>query len=524
MNTNNYFDWRHALRTAQEHAVRARFDAFLASCQQIVELSGNDVDALLSVASLLVSFGYLGGARQCYQRVCAIAPGDLRAVAGLANAARDCGEHAESRRLYAALLARLPDQPGVRRNALMSLEYDPDVPDGERLEQARKWGAWAIERAGGVRARPPLRPLAGRPLRVGYVSADFCQHTVGLFVKDVLLAHDRERVVPYAYSAGNVNDWVTAVIRNACVFHDVTGLDDGGLAQNIRDDEIDVLVDLSGHTAGSRLTVFAHRPAPVQVSWLGYFATTGLPVIDAVLLDEWHAPMGTESRFVEQIIRLRGGRLCYTPVHFAPAEVALPPSASRRTVTFGCFNNTGKLNRGVYELWARILAAVPGSRLVLKWRTFQDPELCKSVRAAFSCLGIAPDRIELRGASFHADLLKEYADIDVALDPFPFTGGLTSCEALWMGVPVVTLPQERVVSRQTFAFLSSIGLSELAANDAEDYVRIAVELANDGGRLRSLRSGLRDRMRRSPLCDAQAFARNLEDALWGLAESIIQVE
>ena len=504
-------------------ASQAHLDDCLAACRQILDRHAENPEALLGVGSLFLDFGFLSAARECFARTRTLAQDDLRAVVNLANLARDAGEHAESRRLYCALLERLPDEPVIRRNALLSLEYDPQASAGERLAQARAWGEWAIATAGGPRPRPALRTLQGRPLRVGYVSADFCQHTVGLLVKDVLIAHHPERVTAFAYSAGQVDDWVTAAIRNACRFRDVSALDDAALAGRIRQDRIDVLVDLSGHTAGSRLTVFAHRPAPVQVSWLGYFATTGLPLMDAVLLDHWHAPPGTEAQFVEAIVRLPGGRICYTPVPFAPATVAPPPSIARGYVTFGSFNNTAKLNAGVLEVWSRLLAAVPDSRLVLKWRTFQDAGFCGSVREAFGQRGIAPQRVELRGASFHADVLKQYADIDIALDPFPFTGGLTSCEALWMGVPVVTWPQHQVVSRQTFAFLSAIGLQALAARDGDDYLRIAAELAADSGRLQALRDGLRPRMLASPLCDVAAFTRSLEDALLALAQKFAAV-
>lgn len=517
MNLTDYFDWRRTLQKAQSHAQRGYFDACLSACRTIIDLRNDDADALMAVGALLSSFGYVTDARKCYERVCTLVPDNPGPLTALANIARDCGDHMTSRRLYETALQYLPDESAVRSNALMSLEYAPDVTDDERLSRAREWEQWAMARAGGVRPRPALRDLHGRPLRVGYVSADFCQHTVGLFVKDVLISHDRERVVPYAYSAGQVDDWVTAEIRNGCEFRSVALLDDAALAALIRHDGIDVLVDLSGHTAGARLTVFAYRPAQVQVSWLGYFATTGLSVIDAVLLDEWHAPPGTESQFVERIVRLSGGRFCYTPVHFAPAEVAPPPCVAKGTVTFGCFNNTGKLNTGVLEAWAQILTAVPDSRLILKWRTFQDAGMSDSIRAAFARLGIDPERIELRGASFHANLLQEYADVDIALDPFPFTGGLTSCEALWMGVPVVTWPQGRVVSRQTYAFLSAIGLPELAADNRDDYVRIAVGLSRDAGRLQSLRRDLRDRMRMSSLCDVAGFTHRLEEALIALA-------
>lgn len=499
----------------------------LAACQPVLDDPNADVSSLLDVGALLSSFGFLTEARTCYTRAQALDPVDLRPVINLANLARDSGEHKASRDFYAELLTRLPEHPVVRRNALTSLEYDPEVTDDERLDHARAWGEWAIARVGGEQARPPLTSLDNRPLRIGHVSADLCQHTVGLFVKDVLKAHDPSRVQVFAYSAGTVKDWVTDEIKANTQYRDVARLDDSALAEQIRADKIDLLIDLSGHTAGSRLTVFAYRPAPVMVSWLGYFATTGLPYLDAVLLDKWHLPLGTADQFVEPVIRLPQ-RLCYTPAPFAPAvspsgrkrpeEAA--PSIAKGVITFGSFNNTAKYNPQVFDLWARILQSVPNSRLILKWRTFNDEAFRQKITQTFIERGIPAGRIELRGPSFHVDLLKEYGDIDIALDPFPFTGGLTSCEALWMGVPVITWPQSRVVSRQTYAFLSTIGMPELAAKDADDYVRIAVKLAHDRERLLHLRGTLRRRMQASPLCDVAGFARNLEETLIALYRKI----
>lgn len=511
-----------ALAVARQHAEAGRFCDFLSLCRQISESLPADPNVQLDTGALLSSFGFLDAARACYERVQAVDPAHQRVNVNLANLFRDAGEHGEVRRLYADLLRQLPDHPVIRRNILVSLEYDPDVSDAERLEQAKAWGEWAVTRAGGHRARPVLLPLGNRPLRLGYVSADFCQHTVGLFVKDVLKAHNPIRIQAVAYSAGRVTDWVTEEIRAASAFRDVSTLDDAALAAQIHADGIDVLVDLSGHTGGSRLTAFAHRPAPVMVSWLGYFATTGLPYLDAVLLDEWHAPPGIGAQFVEPIICLPG-RFCYTPVPWMPA-VSPAPTFSKGYITFGCFNNTAKFNEGVFDVWASVLAAVPDSRMILKWCTFNDEAFRQRVIQAFVDRGIQPERIELRGPSFHADLLKEYADIDIALDPFPFTGGLTSCEALWMGVPVITWPQSRVVSRQTHAFLHQIGLPELAAKDADDYVRIAVRLALDKTQLLSQRGNLRQRMQASPLCDVVGFARNLEDTLIQLYENTFQSE
>jgi protein O-GlcNAc transferase len=513
------------LKRARVLAQRGDFPRFLETCDQLRQhcQTREHIRDLLDTGTLLLQAGFLTRASECFEHVLSLMPGHRAAAINLANVAREAGRHAEARAQYDALLVRFPDDPVLRRNALLSLEYDPAASDSERLAQARAWGQWAAQRAGGPFTRPPMRTLsthkathgtagACRPLRVGYVSADFCQHTVGLLIKDTLIAHDRTRVTPIAFYNGTLNDWVTKALRAHLELRDVAAMDDAALAEQIRQDEIDVLVDLSGHTAGSRLSVFAFRPAPVQVSWLGYFATTGLEAIDAVLLDEFHAPAGIEAQFTEQIISLKGGRWCYQPVPFAP-EPALLPADHKGYVTFGSFNNTAKYHPAVHVLWARILSAVPGARLVLKWRTFNDESLRQSVLSAYVSQGITTDRIELRGPSFHNALLNEYADIDIALDPFPFSGGLTSCEALWMGVPVITLPDSRVVSRQTHAFLNQIGLSELSAEDTDDYVRMALQLANDRQRLRRLRTELRDTMRGSDLMNTGAFTTGLEKTL-----------
>lgn len=513
MGENQLLDGTANLTQAHIYARAARFTEMRTICLELLERSSNDCAALLDIGVLFADYGFLADARFCYERVLALNSEDFRARVNLANIARDAGAHTEARCRYAELLQRLPDHPVIHRNALTGLEYDPEALDVERMAHAKSWGEWAVSRAGGSRPRPAFRPLAGRPLHIGYVSADLCQHTVGLFVKDVLKSHDRQRVTVFAYSAGLIKDWVSDEIGAACQFRSISSMDDPALADLIRRDKIDVLVDLSGHTAGSRLTAFAYRPAPVMVSWLGYFATTGLPYMDAVLLDEWHAPPGTETQFLEHIIRLPGGRFCYQPVPWAPTEVSQLPFNRNGHITFGCFNNTAKLNDEVFDVWAKVLAAVPNSRIVLKWRTFNDEVFRRKVCGAFVRRGIAAERMELRGPCFHVDLLKEYADIDIALDPFPFNGGLTSCEALWMGGAVVTWPQGRVVSRQTFAFLSAIGLLECAAKDADDYVRIAVALANDPERLATLRRTMRDRMCASPLMDVAGFTRQLEDTL-----------
>jgi protein O-GlcNAc transferase len=356
------------------------------------------------------------------------------------------------------------------------------------------------------------------PLRVGYVSADLCMHPVGLFLQDVVAAHDPAVVTPVLYSNGSFHDGVTVRLVEAARgkggdFREVKELDDLSLARQIVADGIDVLVDLSGHTGKSRLAMFALRPASVQVSWLGYFATTGLPAIDFVILDPFHAPGRAEAQFTERILRLPYNRFCYVPVAFAP-DVAPPPFEKNGFVTFGSFNNTAKLNETVLAVWARILAQVPASRLILKWRTLTDEPYRQRILRFFALWGVLSERIELRSISVHRELLEQYADLDIALDPFPFSGGYTSCEALWMGVPVVTLPQARVVSRQTWSFLANLDLPGLAATNVEAYVQLAVALAHSPGMLKDLRMSLRGRMRISSLCDVIGFTRRLEKAFW----------
>lgn len=465
---------------------------------------------------MLLSAGLLSLAEQTFLKAHQTLPQDLRYAVNLANVYREQGEHHQALTLYQSLLQQLPDHPVIRRNYLTSLEYDLIVSDEQRLQAAKDWGKWAMTQAGGIKARPALKMLTNRPLRIGYVSADLCQHTVGWLVLPIL-QHHSEKVAIYTYHNGNQLDSITEQIKACSHFRHISHLSDVALVKQIQEDEIDVLIDLSGHTAGSRLSVFAHRPAPVQVSWLGYFASTGLETIDAVLLDDAHIGETTANYFTEQLIRLPS-RWCYQPVPFAP-EVASAPHLKNGDITFGSFNNTSKYNTTVFQTWASILQAVPNSRLLLKWRTYNDETLKQTTLQAFQKLGIDPHRIELRPASFHANLLAEYSDIDIALDPFPFTGGMTSLEALWMGVPIVTHPMQRLVSRQTHAVLTQVGLSECSATSLEDYIQKAVAFAKHSDRLLNLRNSLRPMMQASTLMDAKTITDKLELVLINLYQT-----
>ena len=294
----------------------------------------------------------------------------------------------------------------------------------------------------------------------------------------------------------------------ASLWRDVHGLTDDQLATRIEADQIDILFDLAGHTAHNRLLVFARKPAPIQVTWAGYVGTTGLKAMDYLLADHYHVPPGAEQHYQEQVLRMPDGYICYDPPAYAPSVGVLTALANGQ-VTFGCFNNPAKVTPQVIELWAKILHRLPQARLVLKYAGWNDGAVARRFTALFAEWGVDSNRVELLGNSPHVELLAEYNRIDIALDPFPYSGGLTTCEALWMGVPVITCPHATFASRHSFSHLSNVGLTQTIAGCIEQYVDIAVALAEDLQRLVSLRAGLRDRVAGSPLCDGERFARNL---------------
>jgi predicted O-linked N-acetylglucosamine transferase (SPINDLY family) len=335
-------------------------------------------------------------------------------------------------------------------------------------------------------------------------------HPVGYLLAGPLAAHDPAEVEVFCYFTGYLQDAMTERLRSSAHhWRAISGLGDPDAAELIRQDRIDILVDLSAHTGQGRPLLMARKPAPVQASWIGYPGTTGLEAMDYAIVDRHTAPEGAEAWFTEALVRLPFNRFCYSPPEFAPQPRAAP---GRESVVFGSFNNTAKIGPDVVRLWARVLNSVPGSRLVLKWRTLDHPGGRARIEKAFADHDVGLDRLELRGQSDHAETLAEYGDIDIALDPFPFGGGFTSLDALWMGTPVVTLVQDRVAARQTLGFLAQVGLEDLAAFTDEDYVRVAASLAADAARRAELRGGLRGRMAASPLTDAKAFTPGLERA------------
>jgi predicted O-linked N-acetylglucosamine transferase (SPINDLY family) len=439
---------------------------------------------------------------------------NARAHAGLAGLYKDEGRIEEmlihDRRAVALNLSSAEYQS----NLLMDLHYSEQILPSEIFDAHRAWGLTHGTVAEEL-TRHVNEPDPDRLLRIGYVSPDFKQHSVAHFIESVLGHHDRDRCLMFCYSnlRPEQHDSTTHRLRKASdLWRDIASLGDSDAATLIAADGIDILVDLSGHTAGNRLGVFARQPAPVQVSWIGYPDTTGLPAMDYRLTDKRADPEGhTDQYSTEKLLRITDGFLCYAPPDDAPDPGPLPCDR-KGNITFGSLNNLAKVNDAVIAAWARILNAVPGSCLMLKGTALADKSACERILRRFANQGIEANRLALRHwTATTAKHLACYQDMDIALDTFPYNGTTTTCEALWMGVPVITLRGETHAGRVGLSLLNQMGLAEFAAVTADAYVELAVSLANDLPRLRTLRSTLRERMRGSSLTDGKGFCLRLEN-------------
>jgi predicted O-linked N-acetylglucosamine transferase (SPINDLY family) len=406
-----------------------------------------------------------------------------------------------------------PEAAELQMNRLLHLNYDPDRSP-EQLK--REHLAWAERFARPLYASQlgcPQERDPDRRLRVGYLSPDLRRHSVAYFVAPLLLAHDRREVEAICYASVLRPDAFTDELRAmADGWVDAHRLDDASLAARIRADRIDVLIELAGHTRDSRLLACAYRPAPVQIGYIGYPNTTGVGAIDYRITDQVADPDGFDDHYCETLIRLPRCFLAYAAPRHAP-EVGPLPFQRNGYITFGSFNNLSKINRRVIALWAEILNQVEGSCLVLKSAGTGDAETKAWLEAAFAAQGIAPERLRILPPAAEAqEHLAVYNEIDLALDPFPYNGTTTTCEALWMGVPVVTWRGDSHAGRVGASLLAAVGLDELVAPSLEAYIALARDLAADPARLAAVSRSLRERLEASPLLDARSLARALEAA------------
>jgi predicted O-linked N-acetylglucosamine transferase (SPINDLY family) len=417
----------------------------------------------------------------------------------LASLLRSRGRIEEALRCYAAARSRDPGAFALESAELFTLLFSDAVSEDELFARHCAFGVRLESAQASRRRQHRVRKDPGRRLRIGYVSGDFYRHPVALFVIPVLERHDRSAFEVRCYMTGAYRDSVTAQLqRLADGWRDAAAMSDADLAEAIRADEIDVLVDLSGHSGESRLGVFAEQPAPVQATWLGHLNTTGLRSIQYRLCDRHTDPPGSERHHCETLVRLPASQWCYRPFLSVP-HVLTPPCVGRGYVTFGSFNQPSKLSPTTLRLWRELLEALPSARLLVMGAS----------EALTESLG-AKSRITLVPRLPLDQYFPQFDQVDIALDTMPYSGGTTTCDALWMGVPVITAPGERPVSRSSASLLTTLGLTDWIASSPQDYVRRAVRFA--GEPLVELRQTLRARMQASPLMDEAGFTRNLEDA------------
>lgn len=497
-----------------------RFDAALAALQEILRRNPDDADVIAATGQVMIRQQRFEEAIARYQAALALRSDCTLAEDGLIAVYTRLARTDQALAVIDRKLARRPDDSGARSQRLFLLNYRADLEATEVAAAHREWGRRLLAQLAAPTPQKQLCRPAGKPprkLRIAYVSADFKRHSVAYFIEPVLAGHDRSAYEVFCYSSTHGADDVSQRLAGlADAWRNVVDWNDTAVFELIVNDRIDILVDLSGHTADHRLGVFARRAAPVQITWLGYPHSTGLPTMDFRICDAISDPPGSADALAsERLLRLPGGFLCYRPPDAAAGDDAgfVPPSARGRPFTFGSFNHVAKLSREVIACWARLLRELPEAQLLLKAHGIGAPSTAARLQATFAEAGIAPQRLRLAGATAdHGAHLAAYRQIDIALDPFPYNGTTTTFDALWMGVPVIALAGDRHAARVGASLLSTIGHPELVARDSDHYLAIAQALASDPARLAQLHRQLRSELKASPLMDEAGFVRRLEAA------------
>jgi predicted O-linked N-acetylglucosamine transferase (SPINDLY family) len=490
----------------------------VATCQQAVTRAPADARAHDMLGTALRAAGRLDEAIGSYERSLAHNPSGPLAGSiwlNLAGTLQVAGRTADAANGYRQSLSLNPSSPVAHSGLIFALDLLPGHA-AEAHAERRRWNErfgqiWLDRPAAHANVTDPARRL-----RVGYVSADFFNHSAASVFMPILRAHDRSEIELYCYSGATARDAINEEARAlADVWHDVAHVSDDALEAQIRADQIGVLVDLSGHSAGNRLPVFARKPAPVQVTAWGYAASTGLDAMGYFLADPVVVPPEARASYSEQVIDLPGV-LCYDPARYAP-DVTPPPASARGYVTFGVFNRMPKMSPETLATWGRVLAAVPSSRLVVKTNGADASPGRAWLLEHLAAQGVSPERVTLLGGTPHLEHLAAHGEVDLMLDTFPQSGGITTLDALLMGVPVVTLLGERVPGRASASFLTTLGLGDLAARSIDEYVELAARLAGDLDRLAQERTTLRERLLASPIGNVRAYTRLVEQVyreLW----------
>jgi len=470
-----------------------------------IELRRDYPEAHSNLGNALRKLGKFNEAIESYHAAIALREKYPGAYVGLSDAYGERGNYEESIACRRRAVELSPGDAALGSDLLFTMHYSGRFSPMQLRQEAEVWG----RKHGCVAKFPPPDndPYPDRRLRVGYLSPDFRAHTIAHLIEPILAHHDRGRFDVLCYSSVSKPDAVTAKLKHlAGTWREVTKASNDEAAAIIRRDDIDILVELAGHMGDNRLLVLARRPAPVQVQ-LGYAGTTGLPGVDYRITDPYSDPPEADAYYTERLIRLPDCAWPYKPTEGIPNPGPLPASRAGY-VTFGCLNKAVKITQPAIDLWCKILAAVPLSRIVLL-----SPPNNQGMIERFTRSGLDPARVVLAPRLSRGEYLRLFSErIDIALDPFPYNGDTTTCDGLWMGVPQVSLAGNAFVSRRGVSHLSNVGLADLVAKSPEEYLHKAVELANDLTRLAELRSGLRQKMAASPLTDGARYTRALESA------------
>ncbi|MCI0461985.1 MAG: tetratricopeptide repeat protein [Gemmataceae bacterium] len=498
-------------------ALRAqkRYDESIACYRQALQRRPSFAQAHHNLGIALQAQGFLAEAAASFQQALELHPHWASARFSLACALAEQGRVTEAQHCVLHALRLRPRDPVAHSGYLFTLNYDPQIEATQLFAEHRRWVQQQVRLMG--HGTHDNTPDPERRLRIGYVSPDFRCHAAASFLEPILKHHDRQQVEIFCYSDVTTPDGETAYLHSLVEhWRETAAMADELMAELIGQDQIDLLIDLAGHTQDNRLLLFARKPAPVQINYLGYPCTTGLPTMDYRLVDAITDPPGEPRCHSEELVRLQPVFCCYAPPAQAP-PVAPLPAPRWGAITFGALHKLEKFNDTVLDLWCRILQELPAARLLLARHVLRG-ETVAYWRQRFHERGLDSSRVVLRAVEpVNLQHLRLYDDIDIALDAFPWNGHTTACEALWMGVPVVTLRGQRHASRMVASVLSCLDLRELVAETPDEYCRIAVRLAGNLAQLGEWRASLRGRMLGSPLCDGRAFTRELEKAyrrLW----------
>ncbi len=501
------------LNVAMTQMELRQFSEAVTSIQEALELDPKQVEAWFALGNAYRFLYRTGESIAAFERTLELQPDHCSALTNLGNAFKDQGRIEEAFQSYRRANVIQHDHMNSIENVLSTMHYSTECSLREIYEEHVKW-----DRTFAAPLRDTWRPFendrsADRRVRVGLYSNNLGNHPVGHFVRAAFEALNREQFNVVVYSSRVTLDAERERFKSlADEWYDIVMLSPQQLSEQIRSDRIDVLIDLSGRLMGGQPLMLASKPAPILINWIGYTGTLGLSAVDYIIADRHHIPPEAEQFYVEQVLRMPDGHMCFAPPEDSP-EVAPLPATSCGNVTFGSFNNPAKVNVEVVDVWAEILRQVEGSRLVLKYRNFDDVSTHAHFTRLFADRGIESHRLSLEGVSPFRDMMCRYHDIDIALDPFPFTGGMTTCLALWMGCPVLTWPRDTFASRQTLSYLHTIGFPEWVAGSRAAYVSKAVALATDLKVLADYRTRLRRTMAASPFCDRIRFTRALEQTL-----------